>query len=167
VGICCILRLGIAVKKVLFLLGSGWMFGCNNGVSRFSPLCCAGTSVGVAAKQTPPGSSFSWSMNQETSFYTWVIFLIGLSCVTADSCAGLKWEAMWRKEKAGFPNALNASSQFSFNWVPTLLGVIKLFSRLWDAQSETVIFCILWQCSPVLCWFSCGLCGGIDPVYFS
>lgn len=139
------------------------MFGCTNGVSRFSPLCCAGTSVGVAARQTAPGSWYSWSVNQKTSFYTWVSFLISLSCVTADSCAGLKWEEMWRKEKAGFPNTFNGSPQFSFIWAATLLGVIELLSRLFEMHSQTVIFFILWQHSPALCWFNCSLYGGIDP----
>lgn len=140
------------------------MFGCTNGVSKFSPLCCAGTSVGVAAWQTAPGSWFSWSVTQKTSVYTWVTFLTGLSCVTTDSCAGLEWDRMWRKEKAAFLNAFNGSSQFSFIWAAALFGLIELLSSLFEMHRVTLwCFCILWQCPPVLCWFNCGLYGEIDP----
>lgn len=162
-GIYCILRLGITLK-VLFPLGSGLVFQCTNGISEFSPLCCSGTSVGVAAWRTAPGSWFSWSVNQETWVYTWVTFLIRLSCVTADSCAGLEWERMWRKGKAAFLNSFNGSFQLSFIWTVALLGLIELLSSLFEMHRVTLwYFCILWQCSSVLCWFNCGLYGGIDP----
>lgn len=33
-------------------------------------------------------------VNQKDGFSTWMRFLSGLSCLTADPCAGVKWEEM-------------------------------------------------------------------------
>lgn len=91
-----------------------------------------------AAQQT--GTQLSRSVNQKTGFYTWVSFLIGLMCVIAESCSGLKWEVIWRKEKTGLPKAFNGSSQFRFIWAAALLGLTELLSRQFEMHRVRLIF---------------------------
>lgn len=58
---------------------------------------------------------------------------------------------MWRKEKAGFPNVFNGSSQFSFIWAATLLGVIELLSRLFEMHRVRLWFFAFCVSVPLYC----------------